>query len=165
MIGIEASNFSDPFGLCKKGKNGTEDPECRAIIEMLTRLSGAKGISKQAKEELEGAISFYERLEVDLVFHYLPQRAECCDNSDETRRFQGGGSRGHFIWINSAMSPADMALAAWHEAQHAMYGRQAAGQDLITYQIQAQIYLGLPSQLQAEAIQTGRLLRHWGYLP
>jgi hypothetical protein len=131
---------------------------------MLQRLVGAEGTSEHAQKELNAAIDFYEALDVPMEWRYLPDNAQCCDGSDPARRFRAGGARGRFIWINSATTQADMALTAWHEAQHVMYPRDFAGTHLIIYPLQARIYVGLPVWAQEEAAETGRLLRARGVL-
>ena len=43
-------NSGDPFGLCKKDKDGNEDPECRKLVSDL-RATAAEADKKLAKGE------------------------------------------------------------------------------------------------------------------
>lgn len=127
-------------------------------------MAGADGISDEARGELQGAISFYEELETDVEFRFLPERAVCCENDDESRRFIAGGARGPYIWLNSALSAPDLGVTAWHEAQHVLIPGQRSAEHGIIYPRQGQIYLGLPTSLQGQAVQTGRLLKRRGII-
>ncbi|WP_405282511.1 RHS repeat-associated core domain-containing protein [Gaopeijia maritima] len=152
-------NFSDPFGLCAEDEHGNEDPECRAVINILKGLAARDGMSDETRAALEAAIAGFEALEADVVF-----------DSDSGALAEGalGGNRGQGPWgyvrINTAAgNPADIGLTAWHELQHRQ-GRPSTEHRAI-YREQANILGGLPGWLGAQAVHTQRVLRSWGVWP
>jgi RHS repeat-associated protein len=161
--------YSDPFGLCKRDEEGTEDPECRAVITLLETTAKVADLSELARAELLYAANVYERFQGDVKFSDQPESLS-------------GGSLPYFIGLtspdqtsvrlNTAASGIDFALVAYHEAQHLSVGRgfrhddnRKPGDLDPTDRMQAMVYNGLPRWLRDQATETRRYLQGWGAIP
>ena len=161
-------SYSDPYGLCAKDKDGREDPECRQVINLLRMTALVGDLTRGARDELLYAANVYERFQGDVVFHNAPD-----NRSDGSRPyFAGLVSRDKVsrVELNSGFSAIDLALTAYHEAQHLAVGRglvhdshdRRPGARDQTDVLQAGVYNGLPAWLRDRAKETRYYLQKRG---
>jgi len=61
-------SYSDPYGLCKRDKDGNEDPDCRRMINALNAAAGAANVPRGQRNLFRDAARAYESTKRDVVF-------------------------------------------------------------------------------------------------
>ncbi|HEX6037621.1 RHS repeat-associated core domain-containing protein [Longimicrobium sp.] len=111
--------YSDPYGLCKRDKQGNEDPDCRQVINAL--YAAVRDSDAPAHVNLfSQAAEMYERTERDVVFvsvtHWRKNSDGILGNTVmgqtmPNRLFRGAGD----ILIGNFLREGDFVMTAAHE--------------------------------------------------
>jgi RHS repeat-associated protein len=118
-------SYSDPYGLCKRDKDGNEDPECRQAINALRAAAAHANVGKGERNLFADAADRYEATGRDVVFVNARERRLNAgrQNSDgdpstfamgrtmPNRLFRGKGD----ILIGNFLGPGDFVMTAAHE--------------------------------------------------
>lgn len=120
--GNNPATFTDPFGLCKRYRDGSEDPECRQLVNELTQLAVETDKSARAlgvTNPFRAAAEFYERTdrEVEFVdlFDKRLNRGHQNSDSDPTTMALGMTMPYGPILIRHPLPAGDRAATAVHE--------------------------------------------------
>ena len=117
-VGNNPVSFSDPFGLCKKDKDGNDDPNC---LKLISELEGAAAESEKAKGKGAGstfrdAVGVLQR--TDREVRFVPASHWVANRDGDPTTFAMGqtvGTRGPIL-IASGLGGGDRVLTAAHEA-------------------------------------------------
>jgi uncharacterized protein RhaS with RHS repeats len=150
--------FSDPFGLCKKYEDGSEDPDCRKLINDLraTAEQADKQLAAGAINRFRQAADAFEQTDREVMFvdpldRVLNHRGENSDS--DPRTFAAGRTRDSDIRIGNVMGEGSMLATATHEIlvhgpERVSYvGDIFASTDALNHEI----YRQLPAHLRASA--------------
>ena len=145
-------NYSDPFGLCLTDGRGAEDRECRAVIQLLQRLAGARGVSPHARDELLSAASAFEQWKGDVELYSSPGYAQ-------VGSYVGGRTNNdaRVVRLNRAQGGVDLGMSAWHEAQHMSTGGGLGDESgstslsVVIYSAQNRVFIGLTERMRTLA--------------
>jgi len=153
-------NYGDPYGLCKKDKNGREDPDCLRVINLLTRAVGAAEREGRSGTLFRQAANIYRRTDRDVRF--VSPTCNCMfhswKNNDGNLRTlvlgQTVGLNGPILLRND-MGPGDVVATAAHEALiHAEnddangFGQHFGDLSASTNQTNQQLWQNLPTDLR-----------------
>jgi RHS repeat-associated protein len=118
-------SYSDPYGLCKRGKDGNEDPECRQVIDALRAAAADANVARGRRNRFAEAADRYEATRRDVRFVGARERrlnSEGLNNDGDrstysmgrtmpNRLFRGPGD----ILIGNFLGPGDFVMTAAHE--------------------------------------------------
>jgi uncharacterized protein RhaS with RHS repeats len=93
-------NFSDPFGLCAKDKDGNIDPGCQRVVDMLRAQEGS---------QFQRAADAYEKSGARVFF--LSQK-------ELSPRIGQFSPKRNVVWLANDLERGDLLMAAHHEALH-----------------------------------------------
>jgi RHS repeat-associated protein len=120
--------YSDPYGLCRKDKDGREvDPDCRRIINMLRSVAAEAEQRMSIRSHFSAAADVYERTNREVKFvHYSHWRENTDRRTGNEAYGQTVGTKGPVL-LNSVLGEGDLAAVATHEALTHMEDPAASG--------------------------------------
>ncbi len=118
-------SYSDPYGLCKRDKDGNEDPECRQVINALRAAAADANVARGERNIFAEAANRYEATRRDVLFVGARERrlnSEGLNNDDDRTTYSMGrmmpdrlfGGPGDIL-IGNFLGPGDLVITAGHE--------------------------------------------------
>jgi hypothetical protein len=158
FAGGDPVNSSDPFGLCQKNKDGSEDANCRKLVNDLTATANKadKQLPKGETNHFREAAAAYEATDrkVEIVGPLdkdLNYRHENDDGNPDT--FAMGRTMDDRILIGNFLGKGDVMAVATHEILVHGPEKGVYVGDLIpaTMQLNREIWSQLPAALRPSA--------------